>query len=323
MQGGMLHASIAAGSQIGIGQQGGASLLEDQRVHVERDWQGAPVLMSPSNASDTSDRPILSLQQSMSDLGVDRYPPLQAERQHQLSAVSPARSLVSFRRVADDDDLLDTSEAPRVQPGHSIYGDKGVWEANKAARKQRNRGASRNLLDDDSSVNLMDSSVSGRNKPAARETTAPQQSNADWLPPAAQPENQDPNAVHSRIKTITALRMPSRERLQSYWDSIQGAYVCPGAKCGRKLRSVQEFEEHLLSGAHAGGTVQCPACLKHFKTVTALVAHAESGSRKCYLRNTEDFDLAIRSITAGLIRVNGSWSGEGNARFEATPITEW
>ncbi|KAK5947541.1 hypothetical protein PMZ80_001694 [Knufia obscura] len=337
LQGGMLHGETVISTGSDSDPTGGASLLENQRIPMSRDWQGAPEDDLWGVGSENYGRQESDMARQMSDLALDKYPALVAN-----SSILPSAStaVTSTRQTENDSDisqstaatsdLLDMKEVPKTRPAQSIFGNNSAWGANKAARAQRQpiREISPNLLDNASSINLLDSSIMDKESVATRgtrpsHTSYPGNTNTNSIPPAAKAENQDPNAPNAQVQTRPQMRMASRDKLQTYWQPLQQCYVCPGHMCGRKLRSIQEFEQHLLSGAHVGGMVQCPSCLKRFKTTTALVAHAESGSTKCDLRKTEEFDLAIQQITAGLIKVEGSWSGAGNAKFESVPIGQW
>jgi len=337
LQGGALHGE----SVISIGSDsdpfGGASLLENQRIPMSQDWQGAPQEDMWGVGSERYDRRASNMSRQMTDLALDKYPALVANSS---ARPSTSNALPSSRQVENNSnasgstaatgDLLDMKEEPKVRPGRPVFGNNNVWEANRAARAQRPpvRETSSNLLDSTSSVNLLDSSIMGKETVATRgtrpsHTSYPGHTDHGFIPAAARPENQDPNAPNATIQTRSQPRVPSYARIQTYWNEIEQCYVCPGDRCGRKLRSIKAFEEHLNSAAHVGGMVQCPSCLKKFKTTTALVAHAESGSTRCDLRKTEEFDLAMQQITAGLIKVEGTWSGAGNAKFASVPIGQW
>ena len=306
---GMLNSIISAESN------DESSLFDDRRHHVELDWQGAPM------SEDTTGRNGLGagLSQAVSNLSID-YPALQASGR--TSTTSQIRQ--SSRRHVEED-LLDEEDGPvrNVQPAPvpATSQAQSVWDRNRAARRQRPSSGS--LLDDNSSVDLMSSNVSANKSTGSWNTWAAENASRVEVSPAANPENQDPNAAYQKVTTQKLFKGLDREKLQSYWNPILGVYLCPGDGCGQKLRSVEEFHRHLLSPTHTKRSVQCPTCLKRFKTTTALVAHAESGSVRCNLRHAEDYDAVMQQITAGLIRVDGAWSGAGNAKFEAIAIDDW
>jgi len=88
------------------------------------------------------------------------------------------------------------------------------------------------------------------------------------------------NAPHRHIIQMPAHSIVSSTRLDTerFWDAIHQEYICPGEKCRRHFKSPHDFQKHLLTSAHVGGTVVCPSCLKRFATTTAWVAHTESAS---------------------------------------------
>lgn len=51
--------------------------------------------------------------------------------------------------------------------------------------------------------------------------------------------------------------------------------------------------------------LRCPACLRIFKSATALVQHAESQSYKCDIRESEKYRQAVDQITGGFIDAVG------------------
>lgn len=311
LEGGAYHGATAIGSESSQSAPGGVTLLDDQRVYYDQDD-------SILRAEQYSGNGTSGLSRGMADLTIDKYPALRATSAN--TSTAPRRQV---ERDAKDDwsrdgDLLNIREEPRITPGLN----ESVLAQNQGLRAQRPRQQSSNLLDS-VSTNLLDyDSTITRGSAATWGFRPSERGRGDLIPPATKPENQDPNVPHAQVKSgiRTHMRLPD---LQRYWSVIEGVYVCPGSKCNGRYRSRADFEAHLLSGAHVGGMVQCPNCLKRFKTTTALVAHAESGSTRCDLRHTEEFDLAMREITAGLIKVDGVYTNEGNARFESVPIDQW
>lgn len=303
---------------------GGMSLLDNERVHLEKDWRGNPRPDPRPSSRDDSHIQADPLSQGFSDLSINRYPPLMATRPQ---SRKPQNDVPTWP-AQNNGDLMDVQEQPEVRPSKpkTLIGDNNVWGANnrlvqsRPQQPQRAPSSSSNLLDTASSLNFLGSTMSA-NTAATRGTT--QNNGTSTIPPAARPENQDPNAPFTQIQFQDAKpRLPSRLELHRYWDSIQSCYICPGARCGQRITSVSAFEAHLLSPAHVGAKVQCPSCLKKFKTATALVAHAESGSLKCDVRNSMEYDKVIRDITAGLIKVDGTWR-DGSVKYESQPVDQW
>jgi len=141
-------------------------------------------------------------------------------------------------------------------------------------------------------------------------------------PPAVKPSTQDPSAAYAHVQTAPRISLSSELDIQQFFDTRCDRYICPGLRCGRQLKTVDEFRDHLLTGAHITGPVTCPSCLKKFKTTSALIAHCESGSRKCNIRNSTNYNEVIREITGGLIGTNGHLR-DGTVRYTAPRIQDW
>lgn len=61
---------------------------------------------------------------------------------------------------------------------------------------------------------------------------------------------------------------------------------------------------HLKSPAHkAGMRISCPYCSRRFVTMTDAIAHAETTSQKCQIRESDLFREFIANISGGLIDV--------------------
>lgn len=326
----------------------GPNLLEDSRVSSDQGLDWASLVAEDTRRAEQG-LPLGSvgipgtITEGVSRAVIDDYPPLGATTSNSTGSISA--NLPLRRKVASDS----TSENAQSENLLDVRDDVSPWSKKPATTSQTSRGhlnelntntpwnnlairtrsndqksSGVNQLDFNSTVNGTafgtDTSIATRGTRLSQYNPSMMQNKP--VPPAARPENPDPNAPYAQVQTQTRLRMPSQLELHTYWDPIQQCYICPGMKCSRRLRSVKEFHDHLLSAAHTGGSVQCPSCLKRFKTTTALVAHAESGSTKCDLRNSAEFDKVMRDITAGLIKVDGTWS-DGSHKYSAVPVDEW
>lgn len=346
MTGGLYHGASAI-SGLPSDTAWRPNLLDDQRVpnDSDSDWQSAAaedLLRAGHGSSVVSVGIPGTVTEKLSNLAIDKYPPL--------TATAPSSS--NRRRLASDatsdsnppsstvqkSDLFDVNKEPEVKPSKPLAGTQNVWTSDNKPWSQtsqesrshhhpppnRSGNKSRNLLDYDSTVDGVDFTTPS--SIATRGTKHSQVSQPSiWgepIPPAARPENQDPNAPYAQVQTKPHLVMPSQLDLQRYWNAISQCYICPGSKCGQHLASVKDFQDHLLSSAHVSEKVQCPSCLKRYKTTAALVAHAESGSTKCGLRDSAEYDLVMRSITAGIIKVDGTMN-DGSHRYAAVPVDQW
>jgi hypothetical protein len=134
----------------------------------------------------------------------------------------------------------------------------------------------------------------------------------------------NPDAPHQHIINMPAHTVVSTSRLEigKYWDPIRQCYACPTSKCKRQFRTTEEFRSHLFTSSHVGGQVTCPSCLKRFVTTAAWVAHTESASKRCAIRNSYNYNQVMREITGGVLGTQG-FNENGSVKFVAPKIHEW
>lgn len=165
------------------------------------------------------------------------------------------------------------------------------------------------------------------NKPVSTFDRLSQVSDADFprqppslaVPAAALPPP-NPNA---RIRTVSAALAPkSSLDPHKYFDPLQNCFVCPGQKCHAKYATPEDFDEHLLTNAHVGGQTVCPSCLRKFNTTAALITHCESGSKKCTIRKSANYNQVMRELTAGLLGTEGHLI-DGNVKYVANKPEDW
>ena len=77
---------------------------------------------------------------------------------------------------------------------------------------------------------------------------------------------------------------------------------------------VDDIKRHLTSGVHQGTDQRCLKCLKHFKTVPALIAHMESNSERCKIKDTEQFGQILSVVSGGFLGVKGR-SADGSIQI--------
>jgi hypothetical protein len=132
-----------------------------------------------------------------------------------------------------------------------------------------------------------------------------------------------PNNANPQIRTIPAT-LASKSSLDpwKYFDPLQNAFVCPGQKCRTKYATAKEFDEHLVSSAHVGGKTVCPSCLSRFNTTAALISHCESGSKKCTIRKSANYNQVMRELTAGLLGTEGHLI-DGSVKYVANKPEDW
>lgn len=267
-----------------------------------------------------------TISQGVGSLSLHKYPPLHAQ------ARNDEEGATSGMPRTTKDDLLDTSERPaeRTSASTSQPLTESVWTRHRPARPAQQKFPqqrdSTNKLDYDESVSTVSTNLLGTQITAA--TSRPSSSVAanpsaisvpHLIPPSARPDTNQPN---QSIKVAPAPARLHRNDIQQYWSPIEHNYICPGQRCGLKFPSPAAFEAHLLTGVHMVGTVQCPSCLKRFKTTTGLIAHIESGSVRCDIKQGAEFDLMLREISAGLLGL-ASTGADGFVRYKSLAPSEW
>lgn len=107
----------------------------------------------------------------------------------------------------------------------------------------------------------------------------------------------------------------------NHFNDITNKFECPGRQCGGLFNTIESFNAHLTSSAHVGGRTVCPSCLSKFASTMALVAHCESPSKRCNIRNTANYNQVLREITGGLIGTEGHHI-DGSVKYVANDITK-
>lgn len=83
---------------------------------------------------------------------------------------------------------------------------------------------------------------------------------------------------------------------------------------------------HLTSGWHLGTDHRCPKCLKIFPNPVNLVAHMESSSQRCKVRETAQYANVVYVISGGFLDIcndeRGDTLDDGTIRFVAPTRTE-
>ena len=107
----------------------------------------------------------------------------------------------------------------------------------------------------------------------------------------------------------------------NHFNDLTSNFECPGRKCGGVFATLEAFNAHLTSNAHVGGRTICPSCLAKFPSTMALVAHCESPSKRCNIRNTANYNQILREITGGLIGAEGHHI-DGSVKYVANDISK-
>ena len=79
---------------------------------------------------------------------------------------------------------------------------------------------------------------------------------------------------------------------------------------------VDDLKRHLTSGVHQGTDHTCLKCLRHFKTAYGLIAHMESNSERCRVKDTEHFGQILSVVSGGFLGVKGR-NADGSIKISA------
>lgn len=80
--------------------------------------------------------------------------------------------------------------------------------------------------------------------------------------------------------------------------------------------SRQELEYHFqdANNGHRGFDHVCPSCLKRYKTPSALMAHLESATTRCTIRESKTYGNVLHLVSGGHLNVDGRHN-DGSARI--------
>jgi hypothetical protein len=307
-------------SQAGVGSEtdtngGGVSLLDDH-FSSGLNWQGATpqtigvIPLQPTTSGQyTAPRPLV---QSMGALSLDKFPSLPAQNQSQVPKSTSTENSINSDDLLSFDDAEVKTNVLAGGPWNPKTASISLFTKSSDGSSSPNKSSNLNpgtrpnqpvsMFDRLSQISIATSDL----------TTRPQSIPA--------PSNNSPNA---RIRTISAALAPkSTLDPWKYFDSLANAFVCPGAKCGGKYATPKEFQEHLSSGAHVGGKAVCPSCLSKFKSTAALISHCESGSKKCTIRKSANYNQVMRELTAGMLGTQGHLI-DGSVKYVASKPEDW
>ena len=288
---------------------GGVSLLDEGRTNEDYSRRASGV----SGAGPQPLQPISSQQytapevpvQALANISLTRFPALPTQKHNAISSYKEHYTL--------GDDLIDLDELPG-KPRRKAQIPLGVWGSQSSASKSLFKGAdapSPTMIRSDDALEKQSSlsTNSNGNQPGTM---------FDWLnqqsppPPLQQGQRRD-----RHVKTALASVYASQIDPYQYYNHIIGKFACPGVKCGRSFTSPDAFLGHLNAGAHVGGKTNCPSCLGDFNNTASLIAHCESGSKKCNIRKSANYNQVMRELTGGLIGTAGHYE-DGSIQYTTT-----
>lgn len=89
---------------------------------------------------------------------------------------------------------------------------------------------------------------------------------------------------------------------ERFYDSVIDKYNCPFV-CELTLDTPADLNQHINSD-HRLTRMQCPSCLKYFKSATALMAHCESRGSRCQINKAYNFNIFLDRLSGGFLGVN-------------------
>ncbi|CEL08843.1 hypothetical protein ASPCAL11988 [Aspergillus calidoustus] len=126
-----------------------------------------------------------------------------------------------------------------------------------------------------------------------------------------------PSATGARTDAATHLRrMYAEWKPEKYIDQYTDEYVCP---CGKRFKSKKGFEQHLLAKNKSIRRVQCPGCLRNFKSTAALIAHCESSTTRCDVNEGNMYAQIIDEVSGGMIQMAGL-NEDGTLKYEGGKV---
>ncbi|KAL8980163.1 MAG: hypothetical protein Q9177_005956, partial [Variospora cf. flavescens] len=155
--------------------------------------------------------------------------------------------------------------------------------------------------DEDNFTERMSSmNMSARLFPGAKPTPMPE----GFVPPSVQPSRSGYSDQNSK------------NSIQLQPNAISGQWECPFFKCAFTCESRQELEYHFhdANNGHRGFDHVCPSCLKRYKTPSALMAHLESATTRCTIRESKTYGNVLHLVSGGHLNVDGRHN-DGSARI--------
>ncbi|KAL8903985.1 MAG: hypothetical protein Q9207_003564 [Kuettlingeria erythrocarpa] len=134
-------------------------------------------------------------------------------------------------------------------------------------------------------------SMSSKLFPGARPTPLPE----GFVPPSVQPSK----SGYSNLDFTNSIQLQP--------NAATGLWECPFYKCSYKCDLRQDLEIHFAdrNNGHRGFDHVCPSCLKRYKTPSALMAHLESATTRCSIRNSKGYGNVLHLVSGGHLNIDG------------------
>ncbi|KAL4912361.1 hypothetical protein BDW62DRAFT_215076 [Aspergillus aurantiobrunneus] len=102
----------------------------------------------------------------------------------------------------------------------------------------------------------------------------------------------------------------------NFIDEFTGEYVCA---CGKRCVTKEGFEKHVLAKSQGSRRMQCPGCLKIFKSTAAIIAHWESATTRCDVSDGNLYAQIVDEVSGGMIQIAG-YNEDGTTKYEAGEV---
>ncbi|KAL8725616.1 MAG: hypothetical protein Q9166_007251 [cf. Caloplaca sp. 2 TL-2023] len=208
---------------------------------------------------------------------------------------SPAESDAETDLLSFDNDRQDALNASNLAALNQGYG-YGDWTPKASLADWPLPGKKKDIVEDMSNMSMSSSKI------AANLPQIPSESGV-YAPPSVQPSKSGYSVSGELQKGI---------ELQP--NAITGEWECPYYKCGFKGLLRQDLEAHFdnRDNGHRGFEHQCPSCLKRFKTASAMMAHLESPTIRCTIRDSKGFGNILHLVSGGNINLAGRHNDGSN-----------
>jgi hypothetical protein len=100
-----------------------------------------------------------------------------------------------------------------------------------------------------------------------------------------------------------------------YYNKYAEKFQCPKCWNGKLMKTAGGLIAHLRSEAHSDCRYWCPVCRRLFKSLTALAAHAEANTGRCFVGESRGYGAVVAQATAGILDVATEKRADGTNKY--------